>query len=168
MGIIMAVGDRIKRVRQFRGLTQKELGKLVGFDEKTADIRIAQYESNTRKPKEDLLIKIAEALDVNFRSLYEPYNYAAEDVMFTLFDLDEHYKITIHDVEDEEHPDETHKSVQFNYFLLDEFLTEWATRKKELAEGKISQSEYMEWKLNWPDTADDCGNGKPKKNWRNP
>ena len=42
----MAVGDRIKRVRQFRGLTQKELGKLVGFDEKTADIRIAQYESN--------------------------------------------------------------------------------------------------------------------------
>ena len=36
----MAVGDRIKRVRQFRGLTQKELGKLVGFDEKTADIRI--------------------------------------------------------------------------------------------------------------------------------
>ena len=29
----MAVGDRIKRVRQFRGLTQKELGKLMGFDE---------------------------------------------------------------------------------------------------------------------------------------
>ena len=92
---IMAVGDRIKRVRQFRGLTQKELGKLVGFDEKTADIRIAQYESNTRKPKEELLIKIADALEVNFRSLYEPYNYAAEDVMFTLFDLDEHYRITI-------------------------------------------------------------------------
>ena len=65
----MAVGDRIKRVRQFRGLTQKELGKLVGFDEKTADIRIAQYESNTRKPKEELLIKIADALEVNFRSL---------------------------------------------------------------------------------------------------
>lgn len=164
----MAVGDRIKRVRQFRGLTQKELGKLVGFDEKTADIRIAQYESNTRKPKEDLLIKIAEALDVNFRSLYEPYNYAAEDVMFTLFDLDEHYKITVHDVEDEDNPDEIHKSVQFNYFLLDEFLKEWAIRKKELAEGQISKSEYMEWKLNWPDTADDCGNGKSKKNWRNP
>lgn len=65
----MAVGDRIKRVRQFRGLTQKELGKLVGFDEKTADIRIAQYESNTRKPKEELLIKIADALEINFRSL---------------------------------------------------------------------------------------------------
>ena len=38
----MAVGDRIKRVRNFRGMTQKELGVSVGFDEKSADIRIAQ------------------------------------------------------------------------------------------------------------------------------
>ena len=158
----MAVGDRIKRVRQFRGLTQKELGKLVGFDEKTADIRIAQYESNTRKPKEELLIKIADALEINFRSLYEPYNYAAEDVMFTLFDLDEHYRITIHDVPDEEYPDETHKAVQFNYFLLDEFFEEWALRKKELTEGIISKSEYMECKLNWPSTAGE----DPRVKWR--
>ena len=45
-GLHMAVGDRIKRVRNFRGMTQKELGIAVGFDEKSADIRIAQYESN--------------------------------------------------------------------------------------------------------------------------
>ena len=50
--------------------------------------------------------------------------------MFTLFDLDEHYRITIHDVPDEEHPDETHKAVQFNYFLLDEFFEELELRKK--------------------------------------
>lgn len=67
----MSVGDRIKRARNFRGMTQKELGIAVGFDEKSADIRIAQYESNTRTPKEDLLRKLAEALDVNYRSLYE-------------------------------------------------------------------------------------------------
>ena len=68
--------------------------------------------------------------------------------MFTLFDLDEHYRITIHDVSDEEYPYETHKAVQFNYFLLDKFFEEWELRKKELAEGIISKSEYMEWKLN--------------------
>ena len=72
-------------------MTQKELGIAVGFDEKSADIRIAQYESNTRTPKEDLLRKLAEALDVNYRSLYEPTLYAAEDIMYTLFELDEHY-----------------------------------------------------------------------------
>ncbi len=47
----MAVGDRIKRARNLRGMTQKELGIAIGFEEKSADIRIAQYESNTRTPK---------------------------------------------------------------------------------------------------------------------
>ena len=72
--------------------------------------------------------------------------------MFTLFDLDEHYRITIHDVPDEEYTYETHKAVQFNYFLLDEFFEEWALRKKELAEGIFSKSEYIKWKLNWTST----------------
>ena len=84
----MAVGDRIKRARNLRGMTQKELGIAIGFEEKSADIRIAQYESNTRTPKEELLHKIAEVLDVNYRSLYEPTLYAAEDVMYTLFELE--------------------------------------------------------------------------------
>ena len=75
----MAVGDRIKRARNLRGMTQKELGIAIGFEEKSADIRIAQYESNTRTPKEELLRKIAEVLDVNYRSLYEPTLYSAED-----------------------------------------------------------------------------------------
>ena len=90
----MAVGDRIKRARNFRGLTQKELGIAAGLDERSADIRIAQYESGTRTPKEDLLRKIAEVLDVNYRSLYEPTLYAAEDIMYSLFELDEHYPRT--------------------------------------------------------------------------
>ena len=98
----MAIGDRIKRIRNFRGLTQKEFGKLIGFDEKTADIRVAQYESGTRTPKEELLQKMAEVLDVNYRSLYEPTLYAAEDIMYTLFELDEHYNTIVHDVPDEE------------------------------------------------------------------
>ena len=83
----MAVGERIKRARNFRGMTQKELGVAIGFEEKSADIRIAQYESNTRTPKEELLRKIATVLDVNYRSLYEPTLYAAEDIMYTLFEL---------------------------------------------------------------------------------
>ena len=43
----MSVGDRIKRARNFRGMTQKELGIAVGFDEKSADIRIAQSPKKT-------------------------------------------------------------------------------------------------------------------------
>ena len=160
----MAVGDRIKRIRQFRGLTQKELGKLVGFDEKTADIRIAQYESGTRKPKEDLINKLAEALEVNPCSIGEPEEYTREDVMFSLFELDEQYRLSLKDIPDDEYPEMIHKAIHIDDMPLEEFLTEWATRKKELAEGIISKSEYMEWKLNWPSTAGD----KPTVKWRNP
>ena len=116
----MAVGDRIKRARNFRGMTQKELGIAIGFEEKSADIRIAQYESNTRTPKEELLRKIAEVLDVNYRSLYEPTLYAAEDVMYTLFELDEHYPGTrLYEVTDTTDPDfpEKHMAVSFRYRL---------------------------------------------------
>jgi hypothetical protein len=45
-------------------------------------------------------------------------------------------------------------------------MAEWQQRKKDLADGVISKAEYLEWKLNWPDTADDLGKTKPTKEWR--
>ena len=50
--------------------------------------------------------------------------------------------------------------------LLNDFMREWLLRKEELADGEITKAEYMEWKLNWPQTADDCGRFEPKKQWR--
>ena len=166
----MAIGERIKRIRNIRKLTQKELGLAVGFDDNTADVRIAQYESNTRTPKEEMLRKIAEALDVNFYSIYEPTLYAAADVMYTLFELDEHYPIRLNEIIDDSDTDftEKHIAVNFHTHLLDRFLTEWKQRKKDLADGVISNDEYMEWKLNWPRTCDDGGKFEPTKQWRKP
>ena len=162
----MAVGDRIKRVRNFRGLTQKELGLAVGFDDKTADVRIAQYESGTRTPKEDMLRSISNVLDVNYASLHEPSLYSAEDVMFALFELDEHYGLRLLDAVEEEGYSKKVVSVNFNSNLLDGFLKEWQLRKQELKDGVIDKSEYIEWKINWPYTADDCGKFEPKRQWR--
>ena len=51
----MAIGERIRFTRNLSDMTQKYLGTLVGFPEKTVDIRMAQYEAGTRTPKEDLL-----------------------------------------------------------------------------------------------------------------
>ena len=50
----MAIGERIRFFRNLRGMTQKYLGQVVGFPEKTADIRMAQYESGSRTPKAEL------------------------------------------------------------------------------------------------------------------
>ena len=48
-------------------------------------------------------------------------------------------------------------AVSFRYRLLDDFLKEWQLRKKQLREGEITKEEYLEWKLNWPQTAVGCG-----------
>ena len=130
---------------------------------------MAQYESGTRTPKEDTLRKISEALDVNYRALYEPTRYAAEDIMYTLFELDEHYgNLMIYDVEDtsDSFDIRQHKAVSFHARLLNGFMAEWQLRKQQLAAGEITRDEYMEWKLNWPDTADDMGKFEPGKPWR--
>lgn len=89
--------------------------------------------------------------------------------MYTLFELDEHYPGTrLYEVTDTADPDfpEKHMAVSFRYRLLDEFLKEWQLRKKQLREGEITKEEYLEWKLNWPQTADGCGRYEPKKKWR--
>lgn len=47
----MILGERIKRIRTFRRLTQRELGLKLGYEERNADVRVAQYESGYRVPK---------------------------------------------------------------------------------------------------------------------
>lgn len=159
------IGDKIHRIRDFRGMTQKQLGIAVGFDEKSADVRIAQYETGTRTPKQDLVEKIAEVLDVNPLYINNPEILGAEDIMLLLFELDEHYPISIEDCEVKD--GNTRKGVCFGSILMTDLLSEWQRRKKDLADGKISKAEYTEWKLNWPKTTDDCGKHEPSKKWRN-
>ena len=51
----------------------------------------------------------------------------------------------------------------FKYGVVDDFMREWLVRKNELKAGEITREEYLEWKLNWPETCDDCGKCTPKK-----
>ena len=60
----MAIGERIHFFRLLRGMTQKYLGTAVGFPERSADVRLAQYETGSRKPKADLTAALAQVLDV--------------------------------------------------------------------------------------------------------
>lgn len=68
----MAIGERIRFMRNLRGMTQRWLGQAVGFPAKTADIRMAQYESGTRTPKEDLVNALANVLEVSPLALKIP------------------------------------------------------------------------------------------------
>ena len=61
----MTVGENIRRIRQERGLTLKQLGEMVGVSE----AYIRAYESGRRNPKLKSLEALAQALAVNVEVL---------------------------------------------------------------------------------------------------
>lgn len=182
----MTIGEKIKRIRTFRGLTQHELGVAIGFDKKGADNRIAQYEINYRVPKRDLLIQIAKALNVNSMNFFVEETGSAAEIMQTFFWLDETnpnaihlfqlIKIprklnyaedtAVHYYDSDEWPAHAPVGIWFDYGAVNRFMSEWLLRKQELKTGQITKAEYFEWKINWPETTDDCGKFEPEKRWR--
>ena len=61
---MITFGRKLKHLRLKNHLTQKELGIAVGFPDSCADVRIAQYESDVRTPKTDLMKLFASTLGV--------------------------------------------------------------------------------------------------------
>ena len=97
----MAIGERIRFLRNLKGMTQKWLGIAVGFPEKTADIRMAQYESGSRTPKADLTQSLAQVLEVSPLALTVPDIDSELGLMHTLFTLEDIYGFKIDKVDDE-------------------------------------------------------------------
>ena len=91
----MAIGERIRFFRNLRGMTQKYLGTVVGFPEKTADIRMAQYESGSRTPKADLTNTLAQVFEVSPQALTVPDINSYNGLMHTLFTLEDLYGLKI-------------------------------------------------------------------------
>ena len=65
----MSFGSRLKEARLLRGLTQEALGELVG----TSKAAIANYEAETSSPREDILIRLFNKLNVEPNYLYQDY-----------------------------------------------------------------------------------------------
>ena len=97
----MAIGERIHFIRSLRGMTQKYLGMMVGFSEKTADVRMAQYETGARTPKADLTAELARVLDVSPKALDVPEIDSYVGLMHTLFALEDIYGLKIGEIDGE-------------------------------------------------------------------
>ena len=145
----MAIGERIRFIRNLRGMTQKYLGTLVGFPEKTADIRMAQYESGTRTPKDDLTKALADVLDVSPLALSVPDIDSQLGLMHTLFALEDLYglKTNIADGEVTLHFDITNISDP-SFF---EMVTAWAEQSEKYKSGEISKEDYDKWRYRFPE-----------------
>jgi hypothetical protein len=82
---MITFGRKLKHLRQKNtSHPRKKLGMAVGFPDSCADVRIAQYESDVRTPKEDLMKLFASTLGVPVELftvpvLSEPREYEAAE-----------------------------------------------------------------------------------------
>ena len=187
----MLLGEKIKRIRNFRGLTQRDFGLMLGYEDKNADVRVALYESGYRVPKKDTLMQMAEILNINYLHFTGSVSGCAEDIMLSFLWIDEDNRSIFHLFPLVRNPGKCNasddKSVRYNdnndwpahspigmwidYGLVNDFLREWHLRKQQLDNKDITEEEYFEWKINWPASSslvDQNGNdkGNASYNWR--
>jgi len=122
----MTIGQRIKRIREFRGMTQKELGRRLGV-RKGCDVRIAQYESGKRVPKQKILKQLAQVLEVS-ESVFSPtIGISHDDLIQTIFWWD-----------DMKGGGDIHDCIE-----------EWETMRNKRNTGEISEEDYFRWKITY-------------------
>lgn len=146
----MAIGERIKYIRNLRGMTQKYLGMAIGFDEKTADVRMAQYESGKRTPKERLVEQIAFVLEVSPMALTIPDIDTYIGLAHTFFTLEDIYGLKITEVDGEIclKPDQS-KGRQAEEAA--KIFSAWRQEAAKLESGEITKEEYDKWRYRYPE-----------------
>lgn len=145
----MAIGERIRFFRNKRGMTMKYLGQAVGFPEKSADVRLAQYETGTRSPKTDLTAALAKELDVASEALAVPDIDSYIGLMHTLFALEDTYGITVSEADGEVCLKINAEKGQSAAELL-QMLTAWQEQSAKLKSGDITQEQYDRWRYYYP------------------
>ncbi len=148
------VGDRIRTIRLARGLSQAELGKMVGLN---AD-RIQKYENGARKPKVELLKQLALALNVSTLALTDPVTTSYIGAMFAFFELEKKFGMKI-EKSTEDEPLKMHLTVDFKNDMFN-YMKEWyeiySQTQAELASASTDKERedilksYYDWQWNFP------------------
>ena len=148
------IGSRIRKIRTEKGLSQAELGKMVGL---SAD-RIQKYENGARKPKKDMLKSIASALGVSTLALTDPNTTSYIGAMYAFFELEENFNMKIEETPGDRPPGLC-LSVDFQESIY-QYMEEWYkahTAIQAELQAASSQDEkdaiikaYHDWKWNYP------------------
>ena len=145
----MAFGKRIRFFRERNRLTMKALGMFLGFKKKGADVRISQYESEDRKPKDKVVNGLAEALGVAPEAIRVPDIDSFTGLMHTLFAIEDMYGLTV--LTCHERPCLTMAGAAApQQEGLSQYLEEWCEVKMDLLHGRITKTQYDDWRYNYP------------------
>ena len=124
----MYIGENLKRIRTEKGLTQKQLADVVGCSENA----IQQYESNVREPRNEMMLGIANALEIRIAELIGKNYELPPDIQKLLSSYRELY-------DEEQHYNEEHYIYPFKQLsdevLLMIALDEAIATEKMLTEG---------------------------------
>ena len=138
----MAIGKRIRFFRNRKSMTQKQLGEILGFLGKTSDVRVAQYESEARKPKLDLVKEMAHVFDVSPRALDVPDIDSYLGLMHTLFALEDMYGLKIGEI-DGEVCLRLDKSTGSTYSTMFDMFHAWQEQAARLERGRNHKKTNM-------------------------
>ena len=111
---------------------------------------VAQYERGQRTPKQETLIRIAEILEVDVRNFLSPGIATMDELMETLFWMDEENRGLFHLFLLNDSESET-VGITMRDKKTMSYLQEWMGKKQKLGDGRITEEEYLEWKLHWPE-----------------
>ena len=145
----MAIGERIHYFRLLRGFTQKYLGKLLGFSDSQADVRIAQYEKGARSPKEKYLNALAQIFEVSPHALNVPDIDTDIGLMHTLFTLEDTRGLKIGKL-DGELCLRLDKDTGMTYHSMWDMFNAWYQQAEKLESGEITKEEYDQWRYTYP------------------
>ena len=112
-------------------------------------MRLAQYETGSRKPKAELTAALAQALDVAPQALDIPDIDSQIGLMHTLFALEDIYGLTISETDGEVCLKISKDKGKAAEELL-QMLTAWQEQAAKLTTEEISREEYDQWRYNYP------------------
>ena len=136
------IGNKIKKIRKFRGYTQRELGLLCGYKINSADVMIAKYETGDRIPSRKTIEKLAFVLNVPV-SLFDcniRENIGVSELGDLLLWLDE-FGSNIDFLFQNDRISIIVDDPKFN-----EYLRMWHKKTQDYKDCKLSLYEYSSWK----------------------
>lgn len=124
------------------------------------DVRIRQYESGARTPREDLQKELAQALDIkDFYLETGGFPENLEEAMYSLFKLDTTYPLKIEEVDIKYTGKRGNTYTKTEYVIhfqdaaaasMTSFLPAWKKIRDTYDNEEITREKYEDWKANWP------------------
>ena len=163
--VVFLIGEKIRKYRQHRGLTQKQLADKCGISESA----IRNYELGNRYPDEETILNIADSLEMDRSALRDPDPSDIFSAEHILMDFEQLYGIVPKMVDGELHfvftnpPEDISNADLMRRLMFKDSLLTWCAYRDALTAGTITEEEYFEWLIAH---SDNMGDPLPVEHYR--